>query len=409
MEVLPKKASASLELSTSRYRFVIGGLVLLSHLALGMNLLSAAPVLPLIIDEYAISRFEAGLMVTLALLFAAGFGLPGGVIISRIGVRRAFTIGFWSMAIMALSPLAPNFGTHLALRLAFGVGTALIFTATGPLLMRWFKPKEILIMNGFNSAALGLGITLSVSTAALLADAVGWSTALGVYGLTGVVGAIAWGFLSRPVEQASPPMAMVTRKELWSILSHPVVLLLVAADAGAFIQYNALSSWLPTFFNEVRGVSLSRAGFISGLLPLVGVFAVLAGAFLPARFGSKQMFFVVPGIFIVLGGPGTFLFGNSGVIFASIVVLGIGSWLYIPTLLSLPMELPGMTPEKVAIIWGFILTVSGFFMFLSPLLVGALRDIYGSFTPGFIVCAVAAWTLLLAGILMPRVGPRVQD
>ena len=136
MEALPKNASASLELSTSRYRFVIGGLVLLSHLALGMNLLSAAPVLPLIIDEYAISRVEAGLMVTLALLFAAGFGLPGGVIISRIGIRRAFTIGFWLMALMALSPLAPNFGTHLALRLALGVGTALLITATGPLLMR---------------------------------------------------------------------------------------------------------------------------------------------------------------------------------------------------------------------------------------------------------------------------------
>ena len=409
MEALPKKASASLELSTSRYRFVIGGLVLLSHLALGMNLLSAAPVLPLIIDEYAISRFEAGLMVTLALLFAAGFGLPGGVIISRIGIRRAFTIGFWLMALMALSPLAPNFGTHLALRLALGVGTALLITATGPLLMRWFKPKEILIMNGFNSAALGLGIALSVSTAALLADAVGWSMALGVFGWTGVAGAIAWGFLARPVEQASPPVAMVTRKELWSVLSHPVVLLLVAADAGAFIQYNALSSWLPTFFNEVRDISLSRAGFISGLLPFVGVFAVFAGAFLPSRFGSKKMFFVVPGIFIVLGGPGVFLSGNLGVIYASIVVLGIGSWLYIPTLLSLPMELPGMTPEKVAIIWGFIITVSGFCAFLSPLLVGALRDIYGSFTPGFIICAVAAWTLLLAGILMPRVGTQAQD
>ena len=94
MEALPKNASPSPELY-NRYRFVIGGLVLLSHLALGVNLLSAAPVLPLIIDEYTISRSEAGLMVTLTLLFAAGFGLPGGVIISRIGVRRAFTIGFW--------------------------------------------------------------------------------------------------------------------------------------------------------------------------------------------------------------------------------------------------------------------------------------------------------------------------
>ena len=106
--------------------------MLLSHLALGMNLFSASPVLPLIIDEYDISRSAAGLMVTLALLFAAGFGLPGGVIISRIGIRRAFTIGFWLMALMALSPLAPNFGSLLALRLAFGVGTALLLTATVP-------------------------------------------------------------------------------------------------------------------------------------------------------------------------------------------------------------------------------------------------------------------------------------
>jgi len=149
-------------------------------------------------------------------------------------------------------------------------------------------------------------------------------------------------------------------------------------------------------------MSLSRGGFITGILPFVGVFAVLAGGILPSRFGLKPIFFVAPGILIVVAGPGTFLSGNLIVIYASIVVLGIGSWLYVPTLLSLPMALPGMTPEKVGIVWGFIITVSGFCMFLSPLLVGAVRDIWGSFTPGFIVCGVAAWTLLLAGILMPR-------
>lgn len=383
--------------------------MLLSHLALGMNLFSASPVLPLIIDEYDISRSAAGLMVTLALLFAAGFGLPGGVIISRIGIRRAFTIGFWLMALMALSPLAPNFGSLLALRLAFGVGTALLLTATGPLLMRWFKPKEILAMNAFNTAALSLGIALSVSTAAPLANAVGWSMALSVFGFTGVVGAVAWGFLARPVEQASPPVAMVSRKELWSVISHPAVLLLVAADGGVLIQYTALTSWLPTFFNEARDISLSRAGFITGILPFVGVFAVLVGGFLPSRLGPKHLFFLAPGILVLVGGPGTFLSGDLAVIYASIVILGIGSWLYVPTLLSLPMELPGMTPEKVAIIWGFIITISGFCMFLSPLLVGAVRDVWGSFTPGFIVCAVAASTLLLAGALMPRALPQIPE
>ena len=86
-------------------------------------------------------------------------------------------------------------------------------------------------------------------------------------------------------------------------------------------------------------------------------------------------------------------------------MLGVGSWLYVPTLMTLSISLPGMTPEKVALVWGFFMTVSGFGMFVSPLLVGGLRDIYGSFLPGFAVCAVAAWSLLAAGILMPKTRP----
>ena len=208
MEALPNKTSANLEQSPNQYRFVIGGLVLLCHLALGMNLFSASPVLPLIIDEYAISRSAAGLMVTLALFFAAVFGLPGGVITSRIGAKRAFTIGYWLMALIALSPLAPNFISLLTLRLAFGVGTAFLLTATGPLLMQWFKPREILVMNAFNTAALSLGIALSVSTAAPLANWVGWPMALGIFDFRPFVGAVDSSFGSIfPVEVMEVVMA----------------------------------------------------------------------------------------------------------------------------------------------------------------------------------------------------------
>ena len=41
-------------------------------------------------------------------------------------------------------------------------------------------------------------------------------------------------------------------------------------------------------------------------------------------------------------------------------------------------------------------------MFLSPILVGFLRDAFGAFYPGFLLCSVGAWALLLAGILMPK-------
>ena len=177
MEVFPDKVSTNQGLLRSRYRFVIAGLLLLANLVLGLNLFAASPIVPLIIEDYGVSRAAAGLLVTLPLMVAAVFGLPGGLIIARIGVRRAFTAGWWLMTLAALSALAPDFGTLLVLRLAYGLGMALLFTATGPILMQWFQSKEVFIVNGLNQAAFSLGIATSLFTAAPLADAVGWSRA----------------------------------------------------------------------------------------------------------------------------------------------------------------------------------------------------------------------------------------
>ena len=294
----------------------------------------------------------------------------------------------------------------LVLRVAFGLGVVLLYTATGPLLMQWFKPREILIMNGLNTAAMSLGISLSIAAAAALSSVVGWASTLSLFGVIGVVGALAWIVLGRPVGNVSRLVPIVSRRALWAVISNRTVLLLVAADMGAFFQYTALASWLPSFYNESRGLSLNQASFITGLLPFVGVFAVFVGGLLPSRVGSKRMFFLASGVLVVLGGPGTFLFSNLGGIYVSVIVVGIGSWLYVPLLLSLPMELPGMTPEKVAIVWGFMITSGGIGMFLSPLLVGGLRDISGSFLPGFIICAVAAWSIFVAGMFIPETTPQ---
>ena len=115
----------------------------------------------------------------------------------------------------------------------------------------------------------------------------------------------------------------------------------------------------------------------------------------------KETVFIVPGLLLGLGGLGTFLIDSTLGIYVSIVLLGIGSWSYAATLLSLPMELPDMTPEKVAVVWGTFVTVSGICMFISPIVVGAIRDGTGTFVPGFIIFAVVAWFLMIAGLLIP--------
>ena len=386
----------------TRYSQVIAAVLLLAHMMRGLNMFGVAPLLPLVIEDFDISRAAAGLLVSLPMLVAAVFGIPGGMFVAGIGVRRALVVGWAAMALLTLSFLAPDFFSMLALRLAFGVGFALIVTTTGPLLMGWFSPRGALVVNSFNTVFLSLGVTLSVVSAVPLAQLTDWKMALTLFGALGVLGGVIWLWAGRDSPAAGLAPAPISLSRVVGILRTRTVMLLIAADAGILVQYAALTSWLPSFYNDQRGLSLSEAGFVTGILPFVGIFAVLAGGALPLRVGSARTFFLISGLLAGAGGLGTFLMTELPLIYVSVAALGFGSWFYIPTLLTLPLRIEWVAPEHLAVIYGSIMTFSGIAMFLSPIVAGAMRDASGSFLPGFLVCAAPGWAVLLTGLLLPR-------
>lgn len=64
------------------------------------------------------------------------------------------------------------------------------------------------------------------------------------------------------------------------------------------------------------------------------------------------------------------------------------------------MQLPWMSAENVAVVWGASMTIAGLGQFVAPIVVGASRDAFGTFVPGFMIWAVLAWSLLLAAITL---------
>lgn len=390
----------------------MAGMTLAAHLAAGLNLFAVSPLLPLAIDDYGISRAEAGMLISLPMLVGAFLGIPGGMLTARIGLKRAYMLSWAAMGLLALSAVTPSFPVMLLLRLCYGVGLALMVAASGPLVMQWFRRREILIINALNTAILSLGVAISVAGAVPLAELLGWKTTLTVFSGVGVIGAILWPLAPKDRPSSVPASSVpggnvktggISIREVVGVLRGRAVALLVAADAGIFVQYTALTGWLPTFYNEARGFSLSEAGFLTSILPFVGIFAVIAGGALPMRF-SYRAILLLSGVLAVAGGLGSFLLTPSAAIYLSVVALGIGSWLYVPTLLTVPMRLPGATPERVAVVWGSYMTFSGIGMFVAPIMVGAIRDATDSFLTGFLICAAASWALLIAGILLPTIS-----
>lgn len=394
-------------------------MTLAAHLAAGLNLFALSPLLPLAIEDYGISHWQAGQLVSLPMLVGAAIGIPGGKVIARIGVKRAYMGAWVALALLALAPVVPNYYVLLVLRLAYGVGLALIVVATGPLVMQWFRPREMLVINSLNTAILSAGISASIAGAVPLSELLGWKMTLTVFSAVGILGAILWPIAPRDRDTGREKPPGISVREVLSVLRGRAVALLVAADAGIFIQYTALTTWLPSFYEEARGISLQQAGFITSILPFVGIFAVLAGGAVPALFDmfrarlavfggfgdflfSYRGVLVFSGILAILGGLGAFLVTTQWGIYIAVVVLGVGSWFYVPALLTIPMRLPGATPERVAAVWGSYMTFSGLGMYFFPILVGWLYGNYNSYYPGFIICAVASWSLLICGLFLPK-------
>ena len=385
-----------------RYRFVIAALILAAHLSIGLNFFSVTPLLPLVIDDYEVNRASASLLIALPTVVKALIGLPGSLVINRVGLNRSFTLSWFMLGMLAFSPLAAEFPAMILLRLLYGLGAGLMMTASASLIMQWFPTNEVPIINTLLLVVVSLGVAASISLAVPLSNGMSWEAVLGVFGAIGLLGAIAWMLLGKTGSVAQEGSALFTLRDVWSVFRDRTIFLLVVGDALVFIQYAAVTSWLPSFLHEFRGVSLERAGYITSLLPAIGVVAVLVGGFLSFRIKARRPFFIIPGLIVGIGGFGSFLLTDLNAIYLSVIMIGVGTWIYQPILLTLPMQLPWMTPRKITVVWGASLTIAGLGMFLSPIVVGASRDLFQTFVPGFSIWAVLAWALVVTGLCLPK-------
>ena len=393
----------------SRYRFVIAGIILLFNLFYSANFSVVTPIMPLIIDEYQVSRGAASFLMSGVLITQALFVIPGGILVGKAPLKLVFAIGCVVAAAMSLTFLADHFLVLLSLRLVHALAFVLIMPATAPLLMRWFSARELPLMNSLHMTFFILGIGIGTFAAGPLSSAIGWQSTLMVFGMAMlVVGAVWVAFGRVPPPAAEGKVRRVSIREMARSVRSKTILLLGLADGAAFAQNLALTTWLPTYYNEVFGMSLTKAGSIVGLVSIVGVFASLTGGFLSARLGVRKPFLVIPGAVVGLAGMGCFLFQNEAVIYVAIVALGISSFIYLPVLMTIPMELKGISEGQVAVAWATMFAVASGIAIVGPMSVGFMTDWLGSFVPGFMLWAVLSWGLLVVGLMVPETGPRAR-
>ena len=172
----------------SRYRFVMGGLLMLLNFSLGLSFFVVTPITPIIMDEFGINRSAASLLTSVVILSQAGLAIPSGIIVSRVGVKRMVLIGWIMASAPMLTWTATSFPILLAIRIIYGISFALLLPATGPMMMQWFRPKELPILNAINVSMVTMAISISTFTIVPLSQLLEWKMAVSLYGGASLLG-----------------------------------------------------------------------------------------------------------------------------------------------------------------------------------------------------------------------------
>jgi MFS family permease len=376
-----------------------------------MDVQMYAVVIPTLIALWGMTKSQAGLVGTVALVVSSLGGWMAGILADRYGRVRVLQLTIlWFSVFTFLSGLTHSFGQLLVARALQGLGFGGEWAAGAVLIAETVQPRY----RGKAVAAVQSGWSVGYGTAALLFTLtfnlfpphLAWRYLFFV----GLVPAVLVFFVRRCVEE--PTVYLATRQKIasgaqaprfWEIFLPPLgpttvlATLLTMGILGG--NYNILT-WLPTYLRTVRHLSVTNTGVFL-LVNIAGSFCgYIIGGYIADRIGRRWCFIlfacaatvtVIVYMFAAVNNAMILVLGFPLGFFPSALNAGVGAFLSE----LFPSRLRGTAQ-------GFTYNAGRGIGALFPALVGWFSD---QFPLGQAIGAVAALAyclVILAALLLPE-------
>jgi CP family cyanate transporter-like MFS transporter len=392
----------------------------IAALALRPNLIGVGPLLPQIIDDLGTTHAVTGLLATIPVV-CMGLIAPFATRLARsIGARRGVVLGL--VALAAAGVLRATAGDALSLvgmtvpiGLAIGVGGALL-----PVVVKERLPYAASVATGVYTTAIQLGASIAAFVAVPLAAAFGgWRGALVAFSLVCLAALVAWLGLtpnggramsappaaSGAIGGGGPPARTANAGRAASpAWRDPMVWLLAVLFWLCAVPFYGLISWLGAALVE-RGWPEAVAGATVATVSLAGLPGSLLIGWTADRLGSRRRTMVAWAAVMTLGVAGFAVAPDLALVWALVAGLAIGATFTLTLILPLDIAAEGRNAGAVigvVLFGGYVLTG------LTPVLVGAMRDVTGSFEASlWLLVAVSALVIpFSAPLTRSRLGGR---
>ena len=367
----------------------------LAALALRPQIVGVGPLIPEIQDDLGTSHAVAGLLGTIPVLCMGLFAPLAAYLAARIGTRRAMTAGLALIGVFGvLRAAVPSAWLVVLLTWPVGVGMG-IGNAIAPIAVKERFARRPATGTGVYTTGIQIGSTVAAALAVPLAAWFGgWRAALVAFSLAACGLVVAWALLTRGEEPHARPAALVPRLPWGS----GTAWLLVAVFALMGSAYYGLNAWLPDAYAE-RGWSDGEAGALLAMMNLTAIPASFVVPWLSDRRGGRRPYLLGMSLVVVTGATG--LVALPGAAYGWALLAGIAQGAMFALVMTLPLDFEEHR-ERVGALVAMMLGVGYTIAALSPFLLGAIRDVTGSFDAVLWMVVAFLCCLLLVVASLPR-------
>ena len=379
----------------NRHRAAVLAALFLAALALRPQIVGIAPLIPQVQDDLDTSHAVVGLLGTIPVLCMGLFAPLGAYLAGRMGSRAAMAIALGLIgAFGVLRTVFPS--PWLVVLLTFPVGVGLgLGNSIAPIAVRERVPETPATGMGVYTTGIQIGSTVSAALAVPVAAALGgWEAALIAFSVFTLVLLVAWLGLTRgdgPHVPAGFPHPPWRSRVAW---------LLVCVFSLMACAYYGLNAWLPDAYAE-QGWTDAEAGLLLATMNLTAIPSSFVIPWLSDRHGSRRPWLIGLSLIFLTGAIGLVAF--PGMAYGWALLSGISQGGMFALVMTLPLDFEhdrGRVGGLVAMMLGLGYTIAAG----SPFVLGAVRDVTGSFD-------AVLWTtvLFLAGLVVAVVSlPRTR-
>jgi MFS family permease len=233
--------------------------------------------------------------------------LLGGIIIDRIGVKRATMLfGVLCFGGAVITATSSHLWSMATGRLIFGIGAESLIVSVTTALARWFKGKELSFAFGINLTIARLGSFLALNSPTWAKGSFdNWQMPLLIavgMGTFCIIGPLVYWIMEN---QAAKKFEMgeagqvdkVSFRELFRMSpSYWYVVLLCVTFYSAVFPFQTFAI---KFFQEAHGTSREFGGFLSSLLTLFAMVGTPLFGYMVDRVGKRSLFMMFGSVLLV--------------------------------------------------------------------------------------------------------------